>query len=153
MRDDKYQMRKSSRYKQGFFRPLNREKYRGDPTNIVWRSSWELKVMSVLDQNPDVVQWSSEEVIVPYRSPLDQRVHRYFIDFFVKKRNGETALIELKPHTQTLPPKPGKKRKKTQINEVKTYMVNQAKWQAAKRYCDERKWQFIVLTEKELFGG
>lgn len=73
----------------GFFKPRNPKKYRGDPTKIVYRSSWELKFMGYLDAHSDVVEWASEEFSIPYRSPIDNRIHRYFPDFLVKKVNAD----------------------------------------------------------------
>lgn len=141
-------------YYKGFFKPKNIKKYKGDPTNIVYRSSWELKLMSWLDQHPDVIQWGSEEICIPYISPIDNRYHRYFPDFVVKKRasNGkiETVVIEVKPSSQTMPPKVQTKKTKKYINEVYTWGVNSSKWEAAAEYCKDRNWKFVVMTEKDL---
>jgi len=138
----------------GQFKPRNPQKYMGDPTNIIYRSSWECKVMSWLDNNRDVISWSSEEVIIPYKSPVDGRFHRYFPDFLVKVRTKDdkinTILIEVKPKRQTLPPIPKKRVTKQFINEVATYGVNQAKWKAAQEYCLDRKWDFKIITEDDL---
>lgn len=138
----------------GKFKPKNPSKYKGDPTNIIYRSSWEAKFMKYLDEHPDVLVWASEELVVPYRSPVDGRVHRYFPDFIVRKRNAEglteTLMIEIKPAHQTREPIKKKTINKQYINEVMTWGVNQAKWKAATEYCDDRKWRFLVLTEKEL---
>ena len=137
----------------GMFRPTNPKKYKGDPNNVIYRSSWELKLMLYLDKHPEVVQWSSEEIVIPYRSPIDGRLHRYFPDFYVKKEvNGriETLLIEVKPKVQTRPPTVQKKRTKKYINEVMTWGINEAKWKAAKLYCEDRDWKFVLMTEKEL---
>jgi len=138
----------------GKFKPKNPSKYKGDPTNIIYRSSWEAKFMKYLDEHPDVLLWASEELVVPYRSPVDGKVHRYFPDFIVKKRNAagatETLMVEIKPANQTVEPIKKKTINKQYINEVMTWGVNQAKWKAAKEYCDDRKWRFLVLTEKEL---
>lgn len=111
--------------------------------------------MMYLDQHKDVVSWGSEEVIVPYRSPIDGRMHRYFVDFIVTKINKEgkkeTSLIEVKPAAQTVAPMiQENKRSKRYINEVMTWGVNQAKWHAAKEFCDDRGWAFHIFTEKEL---
>jgi hypothetical protein len=137
----------------GYFRPTNPLKYKGDPNNIIYRSSWELKLMIYLDRHPEVVQWSSEEIVIPYRSPIDGRLHRYFPDFYVKKQVGgkiETLLIEVKPKVQTRPPAVQKKRTKKYINEVMTWGINEAKWKAAKNFCEDREWKFVLMTEKEL---
>jgi len=141
----------------GTFQPKNIGKYRGNFQNIIYRSGWELKLMMHLDSHPEVVEWSSEEIIIPYRSPLDGRIHRYFPDFYVKKRvNGviESLLIEVKPAAQVKQPvineSKGKKPSRRYIKEVTTYAVNQAKWKAATEYCKDRKWKFMIMTEKEL---
>ena len=135
---------------QGFFKPKNPQKYKGDHTNIVYRSSWELKLMHRLDDDPNIMQWSSEETIIPYKSPIDGRWHRYFVDFYVKKTNGEVLLVEVKPKAQTVPPKVQSKKTKRYINEVVTWGKNQAKWAAAEEYCKDRKWKFVIMTEVEL---
>lgn len=138
----------------GKFRPLNPGKYKGDPTNIIYRSRWELVYMSRLDKDPTVIEWSSEEHIIPYRSPLDNRTHRYFPDFYVKKKMSdgktESALIEIKPKKETVPPQVINKPNKRYINEVATWGKNSAKWKAAREYCKDRGWKFEILTEDHL---
>lgn len=147
-----------AKYNQGFFKPKHPEKYRGDPTNIVYRSGWELRLMSHFDLHPDVIWWSSEERIIPYRSPVDNRVHRYFPDFLIHTRTKDgktrTTLIEVKPKNQTVPPKPqsGRNSKKRYLQEVMTWGVNQQKWKAAEEYCKDRGWSFMVMTEDHIFG-
>lgn len=139
---------------QGSFRPRNPEKYQGNPNNIVYRSLWELKLMRYLDDHSEVISWGSEEVAIPYRSPVDGKIHRYFPDFVVKKKNRDgtssTIMIEVKPRAQTIEPKVQKKASKKYINEVMTWGVNQAKWKAAENYCQDRMWKFQLMTEKEL---
>ena len=136
------------------YTPKNPRKYKGDSTNIVLRSSWETKLAIWADTNSSVVEWGSEEVIVPYISPLDQKTHRYFIDFFLVIRNKEGVmkryLVEVKPESQTLPPTRGKKREKTFIAEVETWGVNSAKWRAATHFARTHNAEFIILTEKHL---
>lgn len=147
-----------AKYKKGPFRPLNPHKYKGDPTNIVYRSWWECRLMMEFDKNPDVLQWSSEEIIIPYRSPMDNKTHRYFPDFWVKKVNASDrkiteTLIEVKPKAQTRPPQPikkGSKPTKRYINEVYTWGINSAKWEAAESFCKKRGWEFIKITEDDL---
>ena len=138
----------------GLFRPKNPKKYVGDPNNIVYRSSWECRVMDWLDRNRDIISWASEELIVPYISPVDNRVHRYFPDFLVKVRNKEgqlkTLMIEVKPKKQTQPPMQQRRITKQYITEVTTWGVNQAKWKAAEEFCADRKWSFQILTEDNL---
>ena len=142
------------RYHQGKFKPKNPKKYKGDASNIVYRSSWELKLMSYLDQHPDVLEWNSECVVIPYRSPVDGKLHRYFPDFYVKRkdRDGvvESILVEVKPHAQTLEPKVQSNVTKRYINEVYTYGINKAKWIQAQEYCKDRGWKFMILTENDL---
>lgn len=137
----------------GYFQPKNPQKYKGNPTNIIYRSLWECKLMSHLDSHPDVIEWSSEEIIVPYRSPIDGKIHRYFPDFVVKKKlpNGltETLMIEVKPFAQTIEPKV-QARSRKYIREVYNWGINSAKWKAAREYCANRKWKFVLFTEKEL---
>ena len=137
----------------GWFTPKHRSKYKGDSENVVYRSSWELRVMKWLDENPSVIWWASEELIIKYRSPIDQKIHRYFPDFIVrlKQKNGteSTVVIEIKPQKQTV--KPVQKRKtKRYLQEAATYAVNQEKWRAADLFCKEHGWQFKVLTEKDI---
>lgn len=134
----------------GRFKPKNPQKYKGDPTNIIYRSSYELKLMQFLDTRDEIVQWASEEFIIPYRSPVDSRIHRYYPDFWVKKEDGTVIVIEVKPAIQTKEPKKPSRVTKKYINEVMTYGVNQAKWKAAREFCADRKWQFQIFTETEL---
>ncbi len=137
----------------GWFRPRNPQKYKGDAKNIVYRSTWELRVMKWLDENPSVIWWASEELVIRYRSPVDQRIHRYFPDFIlrVKRKAGleKTLVIEVKPHSQTIKPVQKRKTKKF-ISEAATYAINQEKWRAADLFCQEHGWEFMVLTEKDL---
>jgi hypothetical protein len=138
----------------GLFKPKHPEKYVGDPTNIVYRSSWEAKVMSWLDNNDSIITWASEELFIPYISPVDNRWHRYFPDFLVKYRTKDnklsTMMLEVKPKKQTAQPEPQKRKTKQFINEVKTWGVNQAKWKAASEYCLDRGWEFKLITEDHL---
>lgn len=112
--------------------------------------------MEKLDENPDVLEWSSEETIVPYISPIDNRIHRYFPDFLVKTRQADgstkTLLLEVKPKKETMEPKPQKRKTKKYINEVVTWARNQAKWKAATEFCADRQWTFQLITEAEIFG-
>lgn len=138
----------------GYFRPRNPSKYRGDATNIVYRSRWELKFMGYLDSHPDVVEWASEEFSIPYRSPIDNRMHRYFPDFLVKKKSPTGAVdalvVEIKPAKETRPPVAQTKKTKQYIREVYTWGVNSAKWKAAEEFCRDRGWRFLIMTEAEL---
>ena len=138
----------------GKFRPSNPKKYKGDPTNIIYRSLWELKFMNYCDKNENILIWSSEELWIPYKSPVDNRYHKYFPDFYIKYKNTSgkimESLIEIKPAKQVKGPTPQKSRSKKYISEVVEYAKNMAKWEAAKEYCDDRKWEFKILTEHDL---
>jgi len=138
----------------GRFIPKNSAKYKGNPTNIVYRSLWERRVMIYLDENPSVIQWSSEEIVIPYFSPIDGRMHRYFPDFYVKvldkNKNIKEMIWEIKPKKESRPPKPRQRTTRKYISEVVTWGVNEAKWKAAQEYCLDRRWVFKVLTEDDL---
>ena len=139
---------------QGKYRPNFPRKYKGDPSNVIYRSSWEYKFMKWCDVTPSVQEWGSEEIIIPYVSPVDRRVHRYFPDFYVKARTKDNKIkkyiVEVKPEKQCMVPKRPKRQTKKFINEVKTYGINQAKWKAATEYCLDRNMEFMILTEKHL---
>lgn len=110
--------------------------------------------MMYFDENPNILQWGSEELSIPYVSPVDKRWHRYFPDFIVRARgkdgNTKTILIEVKPSSQTKPPNAGQKPTRRYINEIMTWGVNEAKWKAAQEYCLDRRWSFQIITEKDL---
>ena len=130
--------------------PIFPEKYTGDPTKIIMRSSWETLFASWCDKNPSVLKWSSEETIIPYRCPTDNHIHRYFVDFKIVVNTGKTYLVEVKPYKQTqLPEYPGK-RTNRYLTESLTFMKNQAKWEAATNYAKDRGWEFKIITEHEL---
>lgn len=138
----------------GLFKPNNPKKYNGNSDNIVYRSSWEFRVMKWFDEHPNVMWWSSEELSIKYFNPIDEKIHRYFPDFIVKIKQKDNSIkvfmIEVKPFSQTQ--KPVQKRKtKRFITESKTYIVNQSKWKAADQFCQDQGWEFKILTEKELF--
>ena len=132
------------------FSPVFPEKYVGDPTNIIMRSSWETQFANWCDKNPSIVKWSSEETIVPYRCPTDNKIHRYFVDFKITTVNGKTYLVEVKPKQQTIPPVYPGKRTQKYLTESVTFMKNQAKWKAATEFAKDRGWEFKIITEYEL---
>jgi TnsA endonuclease N terminal len=138
----------------GRFHPRNQKKYYGDVSNIWYRSLWERKVMEWFDDNENVVEWSNEELIIPYISPLDNKYHRYFPDFVAKIKGKDGSIkrfvIEIKPEKQTKPPVKPKKVTRSFINEVATWGVNEAKFKAAKEFCADRGWHFEIITEREL---
>ena len=138
----------------GKYYPTSPHKYKGDPTNITFRSLWERKFMVYCDSNANVLEWASEEIAIPYVSPVDQKSHRYFPDFYMKVKETDGAIkkyvIEVKPLKQCSPPKKPKRQTKGYIREAFEYAKNQAKWKEAREWCADRQWEFKVVTEKEL---
>jgi len=134
----------------GLYRPTNPKKYVGNTKQIVYRSLLERRFMRYCDLNEDILYWASEELPVRYYSPLDKKYHRYFPDFIVKTVNNEKYMIEIKPSRQAVKPKPPKKKTKSYMRESFEYIKNQAKWQAAKAYCEDKGMQFKIITEKDL---
>ena len=138
----------------GKYYPSYPRKYKGDPTNIIYRSLWERKFMVYCDKNQNILEWASEEIAIPYRSPIDNRVHRYFPDFYMKVKEFNVKIkryvIEVKPAKQTKPPAKPKRQTKGYIREAYEYAKNQAKWKMAREFCADRQWEFKVVTEKEL---
>ena len=134
--------------------PRNKEKYNGNWDNIIARSSWELRVFKWMDDDSSIISWSSEETMIPYLSPVDNKWHKYFPDIWARMKlaNGriKTYLLEIKPYHQAIEPQIKKRITKQYINEVCTYGINQSKWKYAKEYCLDRGWEFKVLTEHDL---
>jgi hypothetical protein len=147
-------MKKNRKFRQGIFRPLRPEKYRGNVNQIIFRSGLELRAMKFLDANPNILEWSSEETIIPYQNPLTGRVSRYFVDIYAKMKdkqgNIKKFLIEIKPHSQTLPPNQKQRNMKTLRYQQAEYVKNQAKWQAAMQWSQKHNQTFVILTEKQL---
>ena len=146
--------RKHTQYKQGLYTPVNKEKYKGRGTPR-YLSSWELKFFKWCDSNSNVLEWSSESVIIPYINPLDKKAHRYFVDNVVILKEGNTItkyLIEIKPKRQTIKPTThGNKKQTTILYENMTYIKNIAKWEAARRWCSKKGYKFQIITEDNLF--
>lgn len=138
----------------GQYIPHNKHKYKGNAEKITYRSSWELAVMKWCDYTPAVKRWNSEEVVIPYRDPNDQRMHRYFMDFYVELENGIIYLWEVKPFEETMLPKEPKRvtpaSKARYMEALFTFQKNRAKWVTADKFAKERGWVFKVLTEKAL---
>ena len=138
----------------GRYTPKNPKKYKGDYHNIVYRSLWERKFMVYCDNSDNILEWGSEEIIIPYLSPWDGKLHRYFPDFYIKVRqasgNIKKFIIEVKPKKQTRPPEPVHRKTKKWLNEVKTYSINEAKWKSASEWCSNNDMEFKILTEEEL---
>ncbi|ADM80172.1 head completion-like protein [Aeromonas phage phiAS5] len=143
----------SETYK-GKYTPEDKAKYRGDASKITYRSSWELFIMRMLDKNPEVKWWSSEETVIPYFSNADGKKRRYFMDFTVCWKNGSISLWEVKPRKETVAPIPPTRNtaaaKKRFMNEIYTYQVNLDKWQTASKICDQKGWRFNIITEDTL---
>lgn len=142
-------------FKQGYYKPRNPQKYVGDVRKIRYMSSWELRLHQFLDNNPSILQWSSESIAIPYIKPTDKRKHYYYPDYWIKYQNkdGQTLqeIIEVKPAVQTQLPTARGKSRKQQIVESVQYAINIAKWSAAKQFCDKYGIRFRILTEQELF--
>ena len=140
----------SSRYRQGIFRPKNKDKFIG--TKAIYRSGLELKFMRFCDNNPNVLKWSSENVVVPYVSPFDNKTHRYYIDNFIMIKEGNIIkkyLIEIKPFRQTSPPKTKYRKKEHLIYEQKQWIINNSKWEAARKFAKRKGYEFKIITEKD----
>ena len=134
----------------GRYRPKNKNKYKGNPANVIYRSLWERRFMVYCDTNPAILEWGSEELIIPYKSPLDSKIHRYFPDFYIKYKDKEGKLrkliVEVKPKKYTVAPtkKPKRKTMKWQ-NEVREYLKNTAKWEAAKQWSGKRGMELSLI--------
>jgi hypothetical protein len=136
------------------YKPSNPQKYQGDSNNIICRSSWERKFCRWCDLNESIVSWASEEFSIPYVSPVDNRIHRYYPDYLikVKEKDGrvKTYVVEVKPKKQTVPPQKKSRVTKSYLHECKTYAANQAKWKAADEFCKDNRIEFRIITEEEL---
>jgi hypothetical protein len=131
----------------GRYSVKNPSKYEGDPTKVIYRSLWEKHAFKWCDDNPNIIKWSSEEVVIPYLYEVDRKYHRYFMDLKLKTKQGKTFLIEIKPDGQTRPPKSAR-RTKRYLTESLTYIKNVNKWEAAEEYAKDRGWEFVIWTEK-----
>lgn len=150
---ERIRMNGRSIFYRGKFTPKHPQKYAGNVENIIYRSSWEQKVMRFLDNSENVITWSSEELVIPYYDPTSNKMRRYFPDFVVKVRRSDgtsaTFILEVKPKSQTSLRAPKRQTKKF-LEEAKTYAINQAKWKAADEFCQDHGWQFKVITELDL---
>ena len=137
------------------YEPKNPDKYTGNTKNIICRSNWERKFCKYLDENENVLRWSSEEIQIPYISTIDKQIHNYYPDFVFEAQKEDqihTYMVEIKPKKQTFKPTP-KKNKRVYLNECITYETNVCKWKAATAYCERNGWTFKILTEENLFKG
>lgn len=138
-------------YRQGFFHPKNTEKFLGK--TAVYRSSLELKFFKWCDTNPNILEWGSENIVIPYISPMDGKIHRYYVDNFVHimEENAKVKyLIEIKPEKFTKEPSRGKKSATTFLREKFLYSINSSKWDAAQKYCQKFGYKFLIITDKQL---
>ena len=134
----------------GLYKPTYPKKYVGDPKKIVYRSLLERRFMLYCDRNEDITNWASEEISIPYYNPIDRKVHRYFPDFIVRTSKDKKYIIEIKPFKQTSQPKTPKRKTKSYLREQLEYVKNSAKWKAARKFCDDKGFEFKIMTEKEL---
>lgn len=138
---------------QGYYTCKNPDKYVGDLSKIVYRSSWEFKFLRWCDNTPAVKKFSSEPFSIPYLDPVDKRVHNYFIDYWMEleKEDGtlQRWIVEVKPARHVAMPDPPKnqtaKSLANHISQVKRVMKNIAKFQAARNYAKQQKMKFAVL--------
>ena len=132
------------------FNPKNPKKYIGDVSKIVCRSLWERNVCKFCDEHPSILKWCSEEVSIPYMSPVDGKIHNYFPDFLIQFKNTsgiQTWMVEVKPKKQTFLKENASKKEQT------IWAINNSKWKAAQKYCEQNNIIFKILTEKELFAN
>ena len=134
----------------GSFTVKNKAKYLGNPENVTYRSHWEKEVMMMLDDNDDVLEWGSEELVVPYENPVQGRRAKYYPDFIIKTKDGKIKVVEVKPYEQTIEPvNPGRKTRKY-VGAVMTWAVNSEKWKAARALCEKNGLEFEIWTEETL---
>lgn len=141
----------------GKYRPKHPEKYKGNPTMIEYRSSWELNFMKYLDDNPQVIAWQSEEKAIWYTDPVAKKKRRYFPDFIIKYKNSKgivvEEVVEIKPQRQVDgPPVNPKRRTQAWMKSVMVYATNKAKWKAAMEWAEDRGMNFRLLTENDVPG-
>jgi hypothetical protein len=138
------------------YKPSYPQKYKGDPNNIICRSSWERRFSYWCDHNPSIISWASEEFCIPYYNPVKQKICKYFPDYLIKVKEStgqiKTYVIEVKPKKQTVPPQKKSRITKSYLYEAQTYAVNQSKWKAAEEFCKDRMLEFKIITEQELFS-
>lgn len=149
-------MSKKGKFHQGIYQIINNDKYVGKRP-VVYRSNWEKDFCNFCDKNPNIVEWASESMTIPYFNPIKGTMSRYYPDFMISylDRDGNKIIevIEVKPYRQTIPPKGGRGKKKTTLlQEHKTYAVNDAKWKAATDFCKERGMIFRIVTERDIYG-
>jgi len=148
----------NTKYKQGKYPLKNPEKYKGDPNDVVYRSSWELAFCHYLDNNPSITKWACEQPIITYKD-LRNKVHRYYPDFYYEKLTNDVngivkVIVEIKPKTELFPPTRPKNETAKALESyeygVRTHIKNKLKWSAAEEYATKRSMQFVIITEDHL---
>ena len=132
----------------GFYKLKNPHKYLGIKPTIRYKSMWERNIMNWCDFEKNIVRWSYEQIIIPYKSPIDRKIHKYYPDFYIERSTEDGIkkyILEVKPHYQVLDPT---NKPKTTIHEMKTYIVNEAKWEATLKYCKKKDLEFKIITEQ-----
>ncbi len=150
---DKPRIQGNGYWVQGVFNPVHKRKYNGS-WPITYRSRPELLVMKWMDSQRNVLRWSSESVVIPYRLSQDDRLRKYFVDFSCDWLNADGTvtklLIEYKPKHKTVPPKKGRKSDKTYLNECLEYNMNQTKWKYANVWAQKHGYKFLVISEDSI---
>lgn len=134
----------------GKYKLRNPKKYVGDPDKVVYRSLWERNTFRWIENQPHIIEWCSEEVVIPYVCETDRKVHRYFIDVYFKTADGKKYLIEIKPKKETAPPKKPARQTRRYLSEALTYVKNQSKWKAAAEFAKDNGCIFEIWHEDKL---
>ena len=146
----------NKKFKQGYFNPKNPEKYIGNKINLIYRSNLEYKFMIICDFSPIILKWSYETHIVPYYNPIDKKVHKYIVDFYIEVKDESVIkkyLVEVKPEYKLTPPvlRESKKMNAKSISnynyEVEDYIKNQMKWKFAEAYAEKIGCEFVRVTD------
>lgn len=141
----------NSRYHQGYYKPRNPRKF-VNPQNLIYRSGLELRFFTYVDNHPDITLVASEEIKISYIHPQTRKFHWYYPDYVIKTKQGKTFVVEVKPASQTKPPNINRKKTKRLITETQTFEINEAKWAAAVKWCEERDIKFLIMTEEQIDG-
>jgi len=147
--------RKFQNFKQGIYSPKHKEKLLNKQKIVIYRSKLELDVMRICDDNPYIEEWSSEAVIIPYYNTLKQKNSRYFVDLYVKFKDGKKYLFEIKPEKQMKCVTEGIKQTKNQKMSTKLYtaemtQMNKDKWLAALAWAKQHGMTFYIITERTI---
>ena len=151
---------RKGRIRQGYFKPKNPHKYKGDPTQVIYRSGWEFKFFKFCDEHSMVIEYASEPIGIDYWNPISRKQSKYWIDGYMKTKNKQGTerewLIEVKPNKYILPPSPPKRMTDKQtlsyVSHAKAYVINTEKFKAARAYAKAHNMKFGIITENFLFG-